>query len=257
MHIPIPGCRKPGHTRSSRTPPLRPAQESSPTRDCFIRILTTFVREWICGWTYFAGYPHRAGGFHVLDRTRRRTLHPADAEQGTAFGLLLRAGGCDRRHRLCHGGLFAIAFVHGFIEQNQLLLKIIGGAFVVVVGLYIFSRTPWCRYAATGPARSACGAISSPFSLYHRQSRYQSRLRGAVRHVRHQQRCRLHKRRGHAGRGARRGCRMVVLVYVRAEHLPQTLSSPIPALDEPHRRHPYHPAGSDGDNLFPIQYPFR
>lgn len=106
MHIPIPGCRKPGHTRSSRTPPLRPAQESSPTRDCFIRILTTFVREWICGWTYFAGYPHRAGGFHVLDRTRRRTLHPADAEQGTAFGLLLRAGGCDRRHRLCHGGLF-------------------------------------------------------------------------------------------------------------------------------------------------------
>ena len=37
---------------------------------------------------------------------------------------------------------FAIAFVHGFIEQNQLLLKIIGGAFVVVVGLYIFFQNP-------------------------------------------------------------------------------------------------------------------
>ena len=40
------------------------------------------------------------------------------------------------------GAFFAIAFVHGFIEQNQLLLKIIGGAFVVVVGLYIFFQNP-------------------------------------------------------------------------------------------------------------------
>ena len=41
-----------------------------------------------------------------------------------------------------HVAFFAIAFVHGFIEQNQLLLKIIGGAFVVVVGLYIFFQNP-------------------------------------------------------------------------------------------------------------------
>ena len=77
----------------------------------------------------FAGYPHRAGGFHVLDRARRRTLHPADAEQGTAFGLLLRAGGCDRRIIIP-------------AKTLQELLKIIGGAFVVVVGLYIFFQNP-------------------------------------------------------------------------------------------------------------------
>ena len=37
---------------------------------------------------------------------------------------------------------FAIAFVHGFIEQNQALLKIVGGACVIVVGLYIFFQNP-------------------------------------------------------------------------------------------------------------------
>ena len=55
MHIPHSRLQKAGTHRSSRTPRPRPVQESSLTRDCFIRILTTFVREWICGWTYFCG----------------------------------------------------------------------------------------------------------------------------------------------------------------------------------------------------------
>ena len=37
---------------------------------------------------------------------------------------------------------FAIAFVHGIIEQNQLVLKIIGGVLVIGVGLYIFLQNP-------------------------------------------------------------------------------------------------------------------
>ena len=194
----------------------------------------------------FAGYPHRAGGFHVLDRARRRTLHPADAEQGTAFGLLLRARGCDRRHRLCHGGLFRHrirARLHRTepvaAENHRRRVRRRGRP------LYLFPEPRGADTPQQVRQGQPVARLPLHFSLYHRQSRYQSRLRGAVRHVRHQQRCRLHKRRGHAGRGARRGCRMVVPVYVRAEHLPQTLSSPIPALDEPHRRHPYHPAGSD------------
>lgn len=107
MHIPIPGA-KAGTTPAAPDSPSTPrTMESSPTRDCFIllSLLLLSGNGYVAG-HIFAGYPHRAGGFHVLDRTRRRTLHPADAEQGTAFGLLLRAGGCDRRHRLCHGGLF-------------------------------------------------------------------------------------------------------------------------------------------------------
>lgn len=37
---------------------------------------------------------------------------------------------------------FAIAFVHGIIEQNQFILKIIGGVLVIGVGLYIFFQNP-------------------------------------------------------------------------------------------------------------------
>lgn len=37
---------------------------------------------------------------------------------------------------------FAIAFVHSFIEQNELILKIVGGALVICIGLYIFFQNP-------------------------------------------------------------------------------------------------------------------
>ena len=152
---------------------------------------------------------------------------------------------------------FAIAFVHGFIEQNQLLLKIIGGAFVVVVGLYIFFQNPvvqirrnrsgkvslWRDFLSIFLFTIANPAISLVFVGLFAMfgiSNDAGYINGVAMLV-----------------GVLAGLPMVVPVYVRAEHLPQTLSSPIPALDEPHRRHPYHPAGSDGDNLFPIQYPFR
>lgn len=37
---------------------------------------------------------------------------------------------------------FAIAFVHGFIQQNALFLKIVGGICVICVGIYIFFQNP-------------------------------------------------------------------------------------------------------------------
>ena len=149
----------------------------------------------------FAGYPHRLvvsmfsiGPVGVL-------LHPADAEQGDSVRASSPGWGCDRRHRLCHlVAFFAIAFVHGFIEQNQLLLKIIGGAFVVVVGLlYLFQNPCGADTPQQAGKVSLWRDFPLHFFLYHRQSRYQSVFVGLFAMFGISNDAGYIKRRGHAG----------------------------------------------------------
>lgn len=58
--------------------------------------------------------------------------------------------------------LFFYSMLQARIEQYDTLLRVIGGIFVVIVGVFIFAqKTPCRRYAATEPAKPRCGRISS------------------------------------------------------------------------------------------------
>ena len=67
-------------------------------------------------------------------------MHPADTEQKPAFGVRIGSGSRLRRHAFATVALFSLTVVLSFIEDNMVIIKVLGGISVIIVGMTILLK---------------------------------------------------------------------------------------------------------------------